>query len=272
MMNEATPHSSDVGRRSFLGTSAVVAAGVAATSAGWVGTAGPAAAAPPAGGNLQELQQRFVDMRFGMFIHFNMGTFHDAQWVEPGQDPLSFAPSELECRQWAAAAKSAGMTFAVLTVKHHDGFCLWPTQQTAYNVMSSSYRRDVVAEYFAAFRAEGVIPALYFSIWDRRQGIAAGSVSTADMSFIKAQLTELLTGYGDVPVLVIDGWAWEMGHREVSYAQIREHVKSVQPDILIVDHNGLTEPFEEDVLYFEEPKGIWAPEANTYASCQGRTS
>src|ERR671931_1931906 len=89
-------------------------------------------------GNRYSLQRRFVDWRFGMFIHFNMGTFHDVEWVDPFQDPLSFSPSELDCEQWADAAKAAGMKFAVLTAKHHDGFCLWPSRYTTYDVMSSS--------------------------------------------------------------------------------------------------------------------------------------
>jgi alpha-L-fucosidase len=81
-------------------------------------------------GNRYWQQKAFVDWRFGMFLHFNMGTFHDAEWVEPFQDPISFAPTELDCGQWADAAKAAGMRFAVLTAKHHDGFCLWPSQLT----------------------------------------------------------------------------------------------------------------------------------------------
>ena len=80
----------------------------------------------------------FVNLRFGMFLHFNMGTFHDAEWVDPGQDPKSFAPAALDCGQWADAAKAAGMTFGVLTTKHHDGFCLWPSKLTCYTVANSS--------------------------------------------------------------------------------------------------------------------------------------
>src|SRR5919197_4903602 len=107
-------------RRTFMTTTALTAAGAAALS--------PTAARAASRGNRYELQKRFVDWRFGMFLHFNMGTFHDMEWVNPNQDPLSFNPTALDCGQWADAAKAAGMRFAVLTAKHHDGFCLWPTR------------------------------------------------------------------------------------------------------------------------------------------------
>lgn len=216
------------------------------------------------------LKQAFVDLRFGMFLHFNMGTFHDAEWVDPGKDPASFNPTQLNTDQWAAAAQSAGMKFAVLTTKHHDGFSLWPTAQTSYNVMNSSVKKDVVRLFVDSFRARGITPAFYFSIWDRNQGIEAGAVSRADVDFIKAQLTELLTNYGDIPVLVIDGWAWQMGHQEVPFGEIRALIRSLQPQCLVVDHNGITEPWGGDLIYFEEPKGIWSPSGNTYASIQGQ--
>lgn len=218
-------------------------------------------------------QSNHVNLRFGMFIHFNMGTFHDAEWVNPGQDPLSFNPTNLDCNQWAAAAKSAKMTYAVLTTKHHDGFCLWPSAYTTYDVMSSSYPHDIVQQYVDAFRAQGLTPCFYFSIWDRQQGIESGSVSAADIAFVKNQLTELLSNYGPIPLLVIDGWAWQMGHKQVPYGEIRDHIKSLQPDCLIVDHNGLTQPWDEDIVYYEEPKGsaYFCPSGNIYASCQGQT-
>lgn len=215
-----------------------------------------------------DLQKAFVEKRFGMFIHFNMGTYHDMEWVTPGQDPKSFNPTSLDCAQWAAAAKAAGMKFAVLTTKHHDGFCLWPTKFTNYNVMSSSYPHDIVKMYVDAFRAQGIMPCIYFSIWDRNQKIEPGSVSAADLDFIKGQLTELLTNYGEIPLLVTDGWMWKMGHREASYQVIRETVKRLQPNCLMVDHNGMTEPYEEDLLNFEH---FTVPAGNIYASTQGNS-
>lgn len=213
----------------------------------------------------------FVNLRFGMFLHFNMGTFHDAEWVDPNQDPKTFAPTALDCGQWADAAKAAGMRFGVLTTKHHDGFCLWPSKLTRYTVASSSYRHDVVAQYVSAFRSRGLVPALYFSIWDRTQGVASGSVSRADLDYVKGQLTELLTGYGEIPALVIDGWSWQMGLREVPYGEIRDHIRSLQPQCAVVCLTGITEPWGTDVVFYEEPKGVWTATDNRYAACQGQT-
>src|SRR5947207_9015512 len=131
-------------RRTFLALAGAATASVA------IPMPTTALAARLTRGNRYALQKRFVDWRFGMFLHFNMGTFHDMEWVNPNQDPLSFNPTALDCGQWADAAAAAGMRFAVLTAKHHDGFCLWPTDFTDYDVMSSGHRQDVVAAYVEA--------------------------------------------------------------------------------------------------------------------------
>lgn len=231
-------------------------------------------------GNRYALQKRFVDWRFGMFLHFNMGTFHDAEWVDPNQDPATFAPAELDCDQWAAAAKAAGMRFAVLTAKHHDGFCLWPSAYTSYDVMSSSHPHDVLREYVDAFRRHGITPCLYFSIWDRTNGVGPAvygdpwTITRSQIEFVKNQLTELLTRYGRIPLLIFDGWAWhpQLGHHNVPYGEIRAHVESLQPDCLILDLNGLTVPWDNDLIFVEEPKGgVFCPPGNTYAASQGQT-
>jgi alpha-L-fucosidase len=98
----------------------------------------------------------FINLRFGMFIHFGMCTFHNEQWAYPFHDPKSFRPTALDCRQWARSAKSAGMRYAVLTTKHHDGFCLWPTDTTGYSVAKCDPPLDVVRQYVNAFRDEGL--------------------------------------------------------------------------------------------------------------------
>lgn len=225
---------------------------------------------PLAAADIYTNQKNYTDLRFGMFIHYNMGTYHDQEWVSPWQDPNSFNPSNVDTDQWADAAKSANMKYAVLTTKHHDGFALWPSKWGNYNVMNSAYKQDIVQKYVTSMRAKGILPGLYFSIWDRQRGIQNNSIGRGDIEFIKDQLTELLTNYGEIPVLIIDGWAWEMGHNQVPYQEIRELVKRLQPNILIVDHNGQTQPWDEDIIYFEEPKGVWAPNSNTYAANQGK--
>ena len=89
--------------------------------------------------SLHQLQQEFVDLRCGMFIHFNMPTFFNEDWPDPDAAPELFNPVRMDCKQWAKAAKSANMTYGCLTTKHHSGFCIWDTKTTDYSVMSSPF-------------------------------------------------------------------------------------------------------------------------------------
>ena len=128
---------------------------------------------------------------------------------------------------------------------------------------------DVVREYVDAFRAKGLQPGLYYSIWDNTEG--AGNtipVTATQMAYIKTQLTELLSNYGPIPILVIDGWSWKTGHNAISYEEIRNLVKSLQPNCLLTDHTHLADPWDVDIANFEEPAGSFAPSTNTYAAQQ----
>ncbi|WEH20089.1 RICIN domain-containing protein [Streptomyces sp. VNUA24] len=235
-----------------------------------------AAAATP-----QEKLSKLADLRFGMFNHFSLGTFTDEEWAAPHQDPALFAPTAVDCAQWAAAAAAAKMSYGVLTTKHHDGFALWPTAYGDQNVTQSGYQHDIVDQYVKAFRAKGLKVGFYFSIWDRthsveaydtRHGVgSAEAVQPSDLTHMLGQITELLTNYGTIDMFVTDGYAWQMGQQAVSYQRIREHVLSLQPDTVIVDHGALSVPFLGDAIYFEEPLGITSPTGNTYASLQGQT-
>lgn len=101
----------------------------------------------------------FLNLKFGMFIHYNMGTYHAEQWAYPFHDPKDFKPVELDCEQWAQAAKSAGMQYAVFTTKHHDGSSLWDTKVSNYDIASADkeYKNvDIVKEYVDAFREAGI--------------------------------------------------------------------------------------------------------------------
>jgi alpha-L-fucosidase len=88
------------------------------------------------------------------------------------------------------------------------------------------------------------------------------------MAYVKTQLTELLTNYGPIPILVIDGWSWQMGHNAVAYQEIRALVKSLQPNCLLTDHTHLADPYDVDIVNFEEPRGGWAPANNRYPAQQ----
>jgi alpha-L-fucosidase len=222
---------------------------------------------------LDSILRSHIELRFGMFMHFNMNTFSPG-WGNDRVDPQMFAPASLNCNQWAAAAKAAKMTYGVLTTKHHDGFTLWPSKQVPpngkvpYTIKQSSVPdKDIVKEYVTAFRAQGLLPGLYFSMWDVANGVTGGS--EAELQFVLGQLTELLGGYyGEIPILMIDGWDWKMGHKAISYQAIRDTVKKMQPQCLLTDMNGLMSPWEVDIIFVEEPKGLYCPEGNKYAACQ----
>ncbi|MFE6620062.1 alpha-L-fucosidase [Streptomyces sp. NPDC057740] len=267
-------------RRTLLGAAG---AAVAATALPVVPALSPllarAAAADP-----QTNLENLVDMRFGMFNHFSLGTFTNEEWAAPNQDPAKFAPPTVDCAQWAAAAAAAKMSYGLLTTKHHDGFALWPSAYGTQNVANSSYKHDVVKAYCDAFRAQGLKVGFYYSIWDRTYGVQAwesrhknvgleptDAIQPSDMTFILGQITELLTDYGTIDMFVTDGWAWQMGQQAVSYQRIRELVKSLQPNIVMIDHGALSQPWLGDAIYFEAPMGITAPAGNTYAATQGQT-
>jgi alpha-L-fucosidase len=219
----------------------------------------------------QQIQSDFVDLRFGMFICLGILTY-TGSWGQPDLPKDQFNPAGLDCNQWADAAVSAKMKFGVLTTRHHDGFALWPSKASTFNVGSIPWRSgkgDVVQEYVTAFRAKGLQPGLYYSIWDSTQNNGAGGpLSAAQMQYIKTQLTELLSNYGKIPLLVLDGWAWKMGHRNAPFAEIHDHIKSLQPEILIVDHDGIQGPWDADLVIYEEPKGVFSPTGNTIAAAQ----
>ncbi|MFC9126925.1 RICIN domain-containing protein [Streptomyces sp. NPDC057099] len=267
-------------RRTFLGAAGAATAATALPIVPGFSGLVPQAAAADTQTGLSEM----VDMRFGMFNHFSLGTFTNEEWAEPNQSPALFAPPSVDCAQWADAAAAAKMSYGILTTKHHDGFALWPSAHGTQNVANSSYRQDVVRAYCDAFRAKGLKVGFYYSIWDRTFGVEAwesrhkvtglevtDAVQPADMTFILGQITELLSDYGTIDIFMTDGYAWQMGQQAVSYQRIRALVKELQPDCVMIDIGGLVEPFLSDAIFFEEPLGITAPAGNTYAGMQGQT-
>ena len=219
--------------------------------------------------SLLELQQRFVDLRFGMFLHFNMATFQDREWGDPASPPSLFNPTALDTDQWAAAARSANMTWGCLTTRHHDGFCIWPTKTAGANVGQTSASIDVVHAYVNSFRKAGLRVGLYYSILSLRDDIRHFNVTPAKLQLIKDQLTELFTAYGEIDILITDGWdaPWSrITYEEVPFHEIYEHIKSLQPHCLICDLNASQYPasglYYSDVKAFEQNAGQKVPEGS----------
>jgi alpha-L-fucosidase len=242
-------------------------------SAGSSGQAGVGGAGGSGAVALEDLQRAYVDLRFGMFIHFGILTY-TGSWAQ-GNLPIDmFNPTKLDPAQWADAAVAAKMKFGILTTKHHDGFALWPSSVGNFSVKNISWQGgqgDVVRAYVDAFRAKGLQPSLYFSLFDATQGIEGPeTITRAKIDLVKTQLRELLTNYGEIPILFIDGWSWKMGHLAVAYQEIHELVKSLQPNCLLADNTHLASPWDVDIVHFEEPQGVFAPAGNTYAAHQGQ--
>jgi alpha-L-fucosidase len=228
----------------------------------------PAATATPYRTNkpLLQLQQEFLDLRFGMFVHFNMATYQDREWGDPTSPAEAFNPTRLDTDQWADAALSAGMKYGCLTTKHHDGFCLWPTASGGDSILKTPGKIDVVKAYTDSFRRRGLKVGLYYSILDLRGDIRHHNVTPEKLARIKTELTELLTNYGQINILIFDGWdaPWSrFTYEEVPFNEIYALVKSLQPDCLISELNASQYPpsalYYTDIKAFEQNAGQELP-------------
>ncbi|WP_295123384.1 alpha-L-fucosidase [uncultured Chitinophaga sp.] len=211
---------------------------------------------------LRKDQQDFVNLGFGMFIHYGIATYVDEDWADPNAPASLFNPKKLDANQWAQAAKSANMTYGCLTTKHHSGFPIWDTKTTSYNVMNSPLKRDVVKEYADAFRKAGLKVMLYYSILDTHHKLRPNQITKAHVEMVKEQIRELLTNYGDISALIIDGWdaPWSrITYDEIPFEEIYQLVKSIQPHCLVMDLNAAKYPaealFYTDIKSYEQGAG-----------------
>ncbi|HMD55576.1 MAG TPA: alpha-L-fucosidase [Phycisphaerae bacterium] len=154
-------------------------------------------------------QSAWMQLGYGMFIHFGPNTFAGVMWGDGKFPAQEFNPTQLDTRQWAQMAAEAGMKYAVLTTKHHDGFCLWPSRHTDYCVRHAGNKTDVVREFVEAFRAAGLQVGLYYSLWDRHCPFYEDDQRYA--AFMQDQIRELLTEYGPILEMWFDG-AWDKDH------------------------------------------------------------
>jgi len=147
------------------------------------------------------LQQK----EFYAFVHFGINTFTDKEWGSGKEDISIFNPKKLDTDQWAYICKGAGMRGIILTAKHHDGFCLWQTKTTDYSIKNTPYKSgkgDIVAELACSCKKMGLAMGVYLSPWDRNS-VYYGSERYND--FYIEQLKELLTGYGELFCVWLDG-------------------------------------------------------------------
>ncbi|WP_217586502.1 alpha-L-fucosidase [Lentibacillus saliphilus] len=180
-------------------------------------------------------QLEFQNWGFGLFIHFGLRTFYEGytDFDERPMSPDTFCPIQLNCEQWIETAKKAGMKYAVLTAKHHDGFSNWPSAYTTFSVKQSPWKQgkgDVVREFVDACRKFDMKPGLYYSPYDGAADFYTKDAKAYDDYFIN-QMTELLTQYGEIDILWFDG-AGSEGH-EYDWHRIVSRIRSLQPNILI---------------------------------------
>ena len=199
---------------------------------------------PPAGvGPVPTPQQiAWNQMEYYAFIHFNMNTFTGKEWGDGTEDPALFAPSALDCRQWTRLCKAAGMKGIILTAKHHDGFCLWPSRYTQHSVKNSPFRKgrgDVLRELSEACREQGLRLGIYLSPWDRHEPSYGDSPQYNE--HFKNQLREVLTSYGEVFEVWFDGACGEgpNGKRQVyDWQGFVDVVRECQPNAIIFSDGG----------------------------------
>jgi len=203
-------------------------------------------------------QVAWQDLEIGVLIHFGPNTFMDREWGDGAADPRVFNPTELDAAQWVAAAKSAGARYVVLVAKHHDGFCLWPSQETPYSVKASPWRAghgDLVREVADAARRQGLRFGVYLSPWDRHEPRYKDN-SRYDGYYCR-QLTELVTRYGELTEFWLDG-AGSEGHVYDFDSYVRT-LRTYQPNTLIFADVGFL-PYA-DIRWVGNESGF-APEDN----------
>jgi alpha-L-fucosidase len=150
-------------------------------------------------------QMQWHEMELNAFIHFTTNTFTGLEWGKGSESPSIFNPTELDATQWVRTLKEAGFKQVILTCKHHDGFCLWPSRYTEHSIKSSPYKNgkgDLVAEVSAACRKEGIKFGVYLSPWDRNR---ADYGKPGYLEYYRNQLRELFTNYGPVKEMWFDG-------------------------------------------------------------------
>ena len=199
-----------------------------------------------------ERQMEWFKRERSIFFHFGMNTFTDKEWGDGTESPELFNPTDCDVDGWVKAISDAGFTLAILTAKHHDGFCLWQTKYTEHSIKNSPYKNgkgDIVREFTDACKKYGVKAGIYLSPWDRHEKTWG---TDAYNDFYAGQLTELLTSYGKIWECWWDG----AGSTEAVYDWERwaSIVHKYAPDAVIFGSLGAT-PWV-DVRWVGNEKGI----------------
>lgn len=218
-------------------------------------------------------QLEWQQMELTAFLHFGINTFTGREWGDGKENPALFNPTDFDAEQWVRSLKEAGFKMAILTAKHHDGFCLWPTKTTGHSVAASLWKDgkgDVVRELRDACDKYGIKFGVYLSPWDRNASCYGDSPKYNE--FFIEQLTELLTNYGEVHEVWFDGANGEGPNgkkQEYDWTAILSTIRRLQP-------RAVTAIMGDDVRWVGNERGLgreteWSATVltpGTYARCE----
>lgn len=182
-------------------------------------------------------QKQQIKRKYGMFIHFGINTFHNEEWTDGSKPASSYQPTTIDARQWVETAKHAGMKYIILVVKHHEGFCLWDSKYTDYDVINSGNPTNVVEAVAKECKRQGIGLGLYYSLWDRKQN---ANVKDADLDhtyneYMIHQLNELIDMVQQ-HTKVVEFWfdgGWVKTNNRWPIAKIYQTIKAKAPQCLV---------------------------------------
>ena len=182
-------------------------------------------------------QKQQIKRKYGMFIHFGINTFQNEEWTDGSKPAASYQPATVDARQWVATAKKAGMKYIILVSKHHEGFCLWDSKYTDYDVASSPNPTNVIEAVAKECKAQGIALGLYYSLWDRKQNPDVKNVSL-DAEYNKYMINQLneLLDITEKYVHVVEFWfdgSWEKPADRWPLTDIYKTIKKREPQCQI---------------------------------------
>jgi alpha-L-fucosidase len=204
-----------------------------------------------------DAQLKQIERKYGMFMHFGINTFHDMEWTDGTKPAASYNPKTIDADQWIKTAKNAGMKYVILVTKHHDGFCLWDSKYTDYDVANSGNKTNVVEAVAKACKKQGIGLGFYYSLWDRNKNSDTKNVTldSAYNAYIINQLNELLDIAGKYTIVVefwFDG-GWEKENYRWPVKEIYQTIKSREPECQVGINWSIGLPGNPD-YHLVEPK------------------
>lgn len=178
-------------------------------------------------------QKQQIKRKYGMFIHFGINTFHNEEWTDGSKPASSYCPKTIDARQWIETAKKAGMKYVILVAKHHEGFCLWDSKYTEYDIANSGNTTNVIEAIARECKAQGIRLGLYYSLWDRKANadVKDESLDRTYNTYMINQLNELIDiteKYTDIVEFWFDG-SWEKPSYRWPLEEIYATIKSREP-------------------------------------------